>query len=184
MPASSGSGLTEAGIIDMIRKKMMQSSKTGGMQARKQFKHFDRDGSGSITKSEFIEALAKWGIELTEDTIKPLFDKFDPDGSGEIQYGEFVSHVMDHGDTSVQIGALQKAFICYMMAFNRSEPGSFAFAKSANMLDNGSRPELPNTCYMAKSKRPGDPTAWGEAVPMNVEGSRAGPHYAGVRAER
>ena len=68
--------------------------------------------------------------------------------------------------------------------FSPSSRTLFAFAKSANMLDNGSRAELPNTCYMAKSKRPGDPTAWGEAVPMDVEGSRAGPHYAGVRAKR
>jgi Ca2+-binding EF-hand superfamily protein len=92
------------GIVDIIRKKLEELTKTGGMQARKQFKVFDRDGSGIITKQEFAEALSKWGIELSDSEMTVLFAKFDHDNSGEINYEEFVRHVMEQGMTSVQIG--------------------------------------------------------------------------------
>jgi hypothetical protein len=36
----------------------------------------------------------------------------------------------------------------------------FVFAKSANMVDSGTRTTLPDACYQSQSKRPGDPTAW------------------------
>ena len=63
--------------------------------------------------------------------------------------------------------------------YSRASGTLFLFGKSANMIDNGSRPELPNACYQSKSTRPGDPTAWSPAVPMKVLGAEAGPHYAG-----
>lgn len=44
--------------------------------------------------------------------------------------------------------------------YSPSSKTLFVFAKSANMLDNGTRPELPDACYQARSTRPGDPTAW------------------------
>lgn len=55
-------------------------------------------------------------------------------------------------------------------AYSPSSGTLFLFAKSANMLDNGTRPELPDTCWMSASARPGDPAAWSPAVPMNVQG--------------
>jgi hypothetical protein len=44
----------------------------------------------------------------------------------------------------------------------------FVFAKSANMVDNGTRPTLPDACYQSQSKRPGDPTAWCVSINSNL----------------
>ena len=44
--------------------------------------------------------------------------------------------------------------------YSTSSKTLFLFGKSANMLDNGTRPELPDTCYQSRSTRPGDPNAW------------------------
>merc|ERR1719478_1307831 len=54
----------------------------------------------------------------------------------------------------------------------------FLFGKSANMIDNGTRSELQDTCWMSKSTAAGDPRGWSEPVPMNVHGAFA-PHFAG-----
>jgi Ca2+-binding EF-hand superfamily protein len=91
-------------ILEVIRKKLISTTKSGGMQARKQFKVFDRDASGAITKGEFEKALANWGIVLSSSEMGELFAKFDHDESGELNYDEFVRYVIDHGETSAKIG--------------------------------------------------------------------------------
>jgi hypothetical protein len=63
--------------------------------------------------------------------------------------------------------------------FSKSSGTLFLFGKSANMLDNGTRPELPDTCWQSTSTQPGDPTAWSPAIPMTVRGTVVGPHFAG-----
>lgn len=45
--------------------------------------------SGSISAEEFRFYLKHWGLNLTDDQFKYLFDKFDLDKDGKISYKEF-----------------------------------------------------------------------------------------------
>ena len=56
-----------------------------------QFKYFDDDGSGNITRKEFSEALSKppYNLTLSSQALKSLVSKFDRDGDDEVDYGEF-----------------------------------------------------------------------------------------------
>ena len=62
-----------------------------------QFKYFDDDGSGNITRKEFSEALSKppYNLTLSSQALKSLVSKFDRDGDDEVDYGEFVRFVFD-----------------------------------------------------------------------------------------
>jgi Ca2+-binding EF-hand superfamily protein len=67
------------------------------------FEHVDDDGSGSITREEFVEVFAKIvpGISeqehednsnqtiVTKSDLSLLFDFFDADGNGDLEYTEF-----------------------------------------------------------------------------------------------
>ena len=43
------------------------------------FRQWDDDGSGTITKKEFIKAMVELGLELSKKDIGDLFDGWDPD---------------------------------------------------------------------------------------------------------
>ena len=50
---------------------------------------WDEDGSGQISRKEFRQAVASFGIEgISKEDINGLFDSFDADGSGTIEYNE------------------------------------------------------------------------------------------------
>ena len=53
------------------------------------FRTFDRDASGSVSKSEFRGALPLLGFDGSQtQVVDALFDDMDEDGSGSIEYGE------------------------------------------------------------------------------------------------
>ena len=58
---------------------------------------WDLDGSGTISRLEFREAVAALGTDATAEACDELFDEFDSDGSGEIDYAEYVRFVLRDG---------------------------------------------------------------------------------------
>jgi len=60
-----------------------------GKTAKRIFKHFDLDGYGTISPSEFNKALETLGCTFTDAECAALFAKQDKDGSGKIDYEEF-----------------------------------------------------------------------------------------------
>ncbi|CAM8986963.1 unnamed protein product [Rhodiola kirilowii] len=54
------------------------------------FQHFDKDGSGFITRDELEIAMQDYGIG-DEATIKEIIDEVDSDNDGKINYEEFCS---------------------------------------------------------------------------------------------
>ena len=62
-----------------------------------QFRYFDDDGSGNITRKEFSDALSQppYNLSLSSKALKSLVSKFDRDGDDEVDYGEFVRFVFD-----------------------------------------------------------------------------------------
>lgn len=75
----------------------------GHFDLKSLFEHVDDDGSGSITREEFVEVFAKIvpGISeqehednsnqtiVTKSDLSLLFDFFDADGNGDLEYTEF-----------------------------------------------------------------------------------------------
>ena len=67
----------------------------GGLMERilELFREFDQDGSGSITREEFIESFERMGINLTAAEVDCVMRAADPDGSGSVDQGEFADAI-------------------------------------------------------------------------------------------
>lgn len=52
------------------------------------FKAFDKDGSGDLTRKEFVMGLVSVGVRLRSDEIEYIMSKVDKDGSGKIEVDE------------------------------------------------------------------------------------------------
>ncbi|XP_068668702.1 calcium-dependent protein kinase 2-like [Aristolochia californica] len=61
------------------------------------FQHFDKDGSGFITRDELELAMKEYGMG-DEDTIKEIISEVDTDNDGKINYEEFCA-MMRSGST-------------------------------------------------------------------------------------
>ena len=64
------------------------------------FRKFDADGSGTIEKGEFRNAIAKMGFDAPDDCIDELFDEVDDDGSGTVDFKEL--------NSILRVGSLKK----------------------------------------------------------------------------
>ena len=56
---------------------------------RNAFNGLDREKSGKITPQAFRFYLTHWGMQVSEEKFKELFDSFDEDGDGVISYRDF-----------------------------------------------------------------------------------------------
>ena len=68
--------------------------------ARKLFKLFDTDGSGSITAGEFKEGMDRFNSGLNEDEIFALVKDIDEEGTGEIDlehFEKFIEECVEEG---------------------------------------------------------------------------------------
>merc|ERR1712066_187517 len=54
------------------------------------FKHFDKDGNGSLDAAELKSILTTMGDKLTEEQADQLLQMADQNGDGVIDYSEFV----------------------------------------------------------------------------------------------
>lgn len=60
------------------------------------FKHYDKDGSGTVQAFEFSQmhaALVKNGIPVPADAVK-TFNEIDKDGSGTVNFNEFSQYLL------------------------------------------------------------------------------------------
>jgi len=60
---------------------------------RRCFREFDKDGSGSIDRSELRNAMREYNCEISEEEIDRLLQIVDKDESGSINYEEFIAQV-------------------------------------------------------------------------------------------
>jgi voltage-gated sodium channel len=82
------------GIICEIvsETKRIESEKSFITDVRAIFEEVDADGSGTITREEFLagaDVMKEWGV--TEETVESCFDFLDVDDSGELDMEEFTS---------------------------------------------------------------------------------------------
>ena len=60
------------------------------------FKHFDRDGNGSIDADEFKELLYALGAVVTDEEVATGLEALDADRNGRIDFEEFADWWNDH----------------------------------------------------------------------------------------
>ena len=85
--------LREDYIIKMDAKKLKDVLSRQIAAVSSLFQMWDRDGSGSLTGSEFAEAVGALGIgALHPVAIARVFREFDPSGDGTVTYSEFLRY--------------------------------------------------------------------------------------------
>lgn len=81
--------------IDFEEFLVLMSSKKGGARVdpdrelRDAFKVFDKDGNGSISKSELKHLMSNLGQRLSDEELDAMMGEVDTDGNGEIDFDEF-----------------------------------------------------------------------------------------------
>jgi len=84
----------EAGIKEVLAKTLLRTGakKDDREQVIKDaFKSLDEDGSGKITKDEFLNLMGKLGAHFDDEDIQLLFQAADANSDGHVDYDEFVS---------------------------------------------------------------------------------------------
>ncbi|OQS07837.1 nephrocystin-4, partial [Thraustotheca clavata] len=88
---SSESAIIQMPPIEKLKDLFIRASDKG-VNVQDAFKHFDKDGNGSISHAEFDQALAELGFtSLSTDDIAFICNTLDKDTSGEISLSEFQS---------------------------------------------------------------------------------------------
>ena len=79
-------------LVSLIQDKVHQKSKS----LRTEFRRFDEDFSGTVSRREFRLGLAQMGIACADDEFERLLAVVDQDGGGSIDYGEFAAKLKKH----------------------------------------------------------------------------------------
>ena len=83
-------------IFEKIRQKT-HGADDEGKTARRMFKHFDLEGYGTVTLSQFTKALETIGCIFKEHEIEAVFRKQDQNNNGKLDYEEFANFLARKG---------------------------------------------------------------------------------------
>merc|ERR1712187_567093 len=64
-------------------------------QVENMFTRMDQDGSGQLSKTEFVQALTSMELGLTRREINAIMFQIDQDSDGQVSYKEFVPFAFD-----------------------------------------------------------------------------------------
>ena len=57
------------------------------------FLEFDKDGNGSIDRSELKKVFKELGKSFSDQELQRMIDMMDTDKSGTVNYEEFIAHM-------------------------------------------------------------------------------------------
>ena len=86
-------------------QRLLQVAVTKGVDLKTAFKHFDRDGNGTISRIEMHKGIRELGEQfqdLSPAEIDLLLDRFDLDENGEVDYQAFLEFVMTKKYNSIE----------------------------------------------------------------------------------
>lgn len=72
-----------------LENQILEKIKFQWKTIRKAFQDMNVSKTGKITEDEFKYFLQFWGMTITEQQFKAVFDKFDLDGDGALSYKDF-----------------------------------------------------------------------------------------------
>lgn len=81
-------------LVQRFRKGLADRGGRGIIGLQRQFKIFDDNGSGTLSRDEFTKAIKDFAIEIEDVDIAGLFKSMDVDGNGEIDFNEFLRVVV------------------------------------------------------------------------------------------
>jgi len=91
------------------------------LKERETFEMFDRDGNGTISKSELGKIMSALGQDKTQKELDEILTRFDDDHSGNISYEEYKAIIdankLSHIEMEIQ---LREAFL----VFDRDKSGT------------------------------------------------------------
>jgi len=76
--------------VDKFRKKVLERGANSIKGIGRTFRIYDDDGSKNLNFEEFFEGVKDYGLDMTKEAAKEVFDLFDKDGSGEVSIDEFL----------------------------------------------------------------------------------------------
>merc|ERR1712130_892799 len=83
-------------VLRVIARQLNRNSRKVG-QIEKAFCVLDKDGDGSITATDLLNAIKKYKLDgLNEDDAETLFEIVDRNGSGTLDLQEFMSAAIRH----------------------------------------------------------------------------------------
>ncbi|XP_072044707.1 calcyphosin-like protein [Amphiura filiformis] len=77
-------------LIEKLRQKCLQRGASGIKGLARTFRIMDDDGNRTLNLEEFMKGLHDYGVAVSEDEAKGMFQAFDKDGSGAIDFEEFL----------------------------------------------------------------------------------------------
>ena len=111
-------------LEEILRSKIMEKTRSGGLVLFRMFRKFDTNKDGVIDFGEFEIGMRKWNMNLDTDELRQLFDRYDRDNKGYISYYEFIKHLLPDDFASIEdlkgLGGL---------------PGQSKFDRSRSILD-------------------------------------------------
>lgn len=90
---SAGAADAVPQILDRLQRiveRRAGSAASAAREMRETFADFDKNGNGSISKLEFMDAMSALKVDVTRDETAAIFAKYDVNGDGDIDYGEFL----------------------------------------------------------------------------------------------
>jgi Ca2+-binding protein (EF-Hand superfamily) len=76
--------------IDKVRSKLKARGSKGYIGIQRVFKIMDDNNDREISYNEFAKAMKDFGLGLTDEETRLLFQEFDVDRSGQISIDEFI----------------------------------------------------------------------------------------------
>jgi len=81
-------------LVQRFRKGLSARGGRSIIGLQRQFKIFDDNGSGTLSRDEFEKAIKDFRIDIEDVDIAGLFKSMDIDGNGEIDFNEFIRVVV------------------------------------------------------------------------------------------
>jgi calcium-dependent protein kinase len=123
----------------------------------KQFKEWDKNGDGVLSRDEIIEGYKKTYGSVDEGEIDNMINSIDLDGNGVIDYNEFLTCAMNK-DKILKNDNLE---ICFK-AFDSDNSGKISLDEISAIFSNGDKEKMNKEEIEALKKMIGDADANGD----------------------